>query len=390
MNSKEYTDLMRESKQAFEDAKKRLNNATTEEEINKINAEMDEIKSKRDQAIGERRGTMKSEKLDFSIDYEEEASEIEQRATDLIAGKTVKMSFAKVNSRIKTTDDGILIPKHYDNNIKEQIFPTVSSIYDKFTFMNVDGGESFSLPFDKSKTEAGVTAEGTPYHDIEGSFDYVEIGKKKITSYFEISEEMLKLPKADYEAVLRKELYKSLKRKIISLAINDDGTNGFAGILSANANTLKVCPADKDFTIEAMDSKLLRKLQFSYGYADEVETPETLFMNKKDIATLALLDGKGSNNFAYVFDSQRKTLDNVPFCTPAVIPVYTTAKEALCGFYGDVSTYTIAIFSPVEISESHDYKFKDGMVAYKASVFAGGAPTALCGLMRLKSKKAGA
>lgn len=389
MNSKEYTDFMIESRKAFEDAKKRLNNATTEEEINKINAEMDEIQAKKNQAIGERKATMKSEKLDFSIDHEEEANEIEQRASDLLAGKAVKMSFASVNQRAKITDDGILIPKHYDNNIREQLFPTVSSIYDMFTFMNVDGGESFTMPFDKSKAEAGVTEEGTPYHDIEGSFDYVEIGKKKLTAYFEISEEMLKLPKADYEAYLRAELYKALKRKIISLAINDDGTNGFAGILSSNANTLKVCPAEKDFTIDAMDSKLLRKIQFAYGYADEVEAPETLFMNKNDIRTLALLDGK-NQRYAYDFDSKRKTLDNVPFCTPTVIPVYNTTKETLCGFYGDVSTYTIAIFSPVEVQRSTDYKFKENMVAYRASVFAGGAPSALCGLMRLKSKKAGA
>lgn len=390
MNGKEFKDATIELHKRFDELKAKVAITTKEDELKELGAEMDEVSARLNQLIGERRATMKEEKLDFTKIADDKADEIEQRATDLLAGKAVKMSFASVNQRAKTTDTGILIPKHYDNNIREQIFPTVSSIYDMFTFMNVDGGESFTMPFEKSKAEAGVTEEGTPYHDIEGSFDYVEIGKKKLTAYFEISEEMLKLPKADYEAYLRAELYKALKRKIISLAINDDGTNGFAGILSSNANTLKVCPADKDFTIEAMDGKLLRKLQFSYGYADEVETPETLFMNKKDIATLALLDGKGSNNFAYVFDSKRKTLDNVPFCTPAVIPVYNTAKEALCGFYGDVSTYTIAIFSPVEVQRSTDYKFKENMVAYRASVFAGGAPSALCGLMRLKSKKAGA
>ena len=387
MNGKEFKDATIELHKRFDELKAKVAITTKEDELKELGAEMDEVSARLNQLIGERRATMKEEKLDFTKIADDKADEIEQRATDLLAGKAVKMSFAKVNSRIKSTDDGILIPKHYDNNIKEQLFPTVSSIYDMFTFMNVDGGESFTMPFEKSKAEAGVTEEGTPYHDIEGSFDYVEIGKKKLTAYFEISEEMLKLPKADYEAYLRAELYKALKRKIISLAINDDGTNGFAGILSSNANTLKVCPAEKDFTIEAMDSKLLRKIQFAYGYADEVEAPETLFMNKNDIRTLALLDGK-NKQFAYDFDSQRKTLDNVPFCTPSVIAGYNAAKAAMCGFYGDVSTYTIAIFSPVEVQRSTDYKFKENMVAYRASVFVGGAPSALCGLMRLKSKGA--
>lgn len=387
MNGKEFKDATIELHKRFDELKAKVAITTKEEELKELGAEMDEVSARLNQLIGERRATMKEEKLDFTKIADEKADEIEQRATDLLAGKAVKMSFASVNQRAKTTDTGILIPKHYDNNIREQIFPTVSSIYDMFTFMNVDGGESFTMPFEKSKAEAGVTEEGTPYHDIEGSFDYVEIGKKKLTAYFEISEEMLKLPKADYEAYLRAELYKALKRKIISLAINDDGTNGFAGILSSNANTLKVCPAEKDFTIEAMDSKLLRKIQFAYGYADEVESPETLFMNKNDIRTLALLDGK-NQQYAYDFDSKRKTLDNVPFCTPSVIAGYNAAKTAMCGFYGDVSTYTIAIFSPVEVQRSTDYKFKENMVAYRASVFVGGAPSALCGLMRLKSKGA--
>lgn len=387
MNGKEFKDATIELHKRFDELKAKVAITTKEDELKELGAEMDEVSARLNQLIGERRATMKEEKLDFTKIADDKADEIEQRATDLLAGKAVKMSFASVNQRAKTTDTGILIPKHYDNNIREQIFPTVSSIYDMFTFMNVDGGESFTMPFEKSKAEAGVTEEGTPYHDIEGSFDYVEIGKKKLTAYFEISEEMLKLPKADYEAYLRAELYKALKRKIISLAINDDGTNGFAGILSSNANTLKVCPAEKDFTIEAMDSKLLRKIQFAYGYADEVEAPETLFMNKNDIRTLALLDGK-NQRYAYDFDSKRKTLDNVPFCTPSVIAGYNAAKAAMCGFYGDVSTYTIAIFSPVEVQRSTDYKFKENMVAYRASVFVGGAPSALCGLMRLKSKGA--
>lgn len=387
MNGKEFKDATIELHKRFDELKAKVAITTKEDELKELGAEMDEVSARLNQLIGERRATMKEEKLDFTKIADDKADEIEQRATDLLAGKAVKMSFASVNQRAKTTDTGILIPKHYDNNIREQIFPTVSSIYDMFTFMNVDGGESFTMPFEKSKAEAGVTEEGTPYHDIEGSFDYVEIGKKKLTAYFEISEEMLKLPKADYEAYLRAELYKALKRKIISLAINDDGTNGFAGILSSNANTLKVCPAEKDFTIDAMDSKLLRKIQFAYGYADEVEAPETLFMNKNDIRTLALLDGK-NQRYAYDFDSKRKTLDNVPFCTPSVIAGYNAAKAAMCGFYGDVSTYTIAIFSPVEVQRSTDYKFKENMVAYRASVFVGGAPSALCGLMRLKSKGA--
>lgn len=390
MNSKEYADFMIENRKAFDDAKKRLNDATTEEEVNKIQDEMNKIQARANQAIGERKALLKSEQLDFSIDHEEEANEIEQRASDLIAGKTVKMGMGQVFARMsKTTDTGIVMPKNYDNNIREQLFPTVSSIYDRFTFLNVDGGESITIPFDKSKAEAGVTAEGAAYHEITGNFDYVTIGRKKITAYFEVSEEFEKLPKANYEAILRNELQKALKRKIISLAINDDETNGFTGILSSTTQALKVCPADKDMEVAALDKFLLRRIQFNYGYADEIADVETLALNKKDIGTLALIEGK-NKEYAYDYSAERRTLDNVPFVTPSAIPAFTNASAALFGFYGDLSTYTIAIYSPVEIAKSTDVGFKNGMIAYRASVILGGAPTALCGLMRLKSKKASA
>ena len=40
--------------------------------------------------------------------------------------------------------------------------------------------------------------------------------------------------------------------------------------------------------------------------------------------------------------------------------------------FGVPKGYDVAIFSPVEIMKSTDYKFKQGIVCYKASVFAGG------------------
>ena len=38
----------------------------------------------------------------------------------------------------------------------------------------------------------------------------------------------------------------------------------------------------------------------------------------------------------------------------------------------DYKNYEVPIFSPVEIGKPTDYKFKDGIIAYKASVFTGG------------------
>ena len=42
------------------------------------------------------------------------------------------------------------------------------------------------------------------------------------------------------------------------------------------------------------------------------------------------------------------------------------------------------VFSPVEIGKSTDYKFKDGIVCYKASVFTGGNVVGYRGFVRVK------
>src|SRR5690606_22380622 len=52
--------------------------------------------------------------------------------------------------------------------------------------------------------------------------------------------------------------------------------------------------------------------------------------------------------------------------------------------YGPLTNYELAIFSPVEVKRSDDYKFKEGMVAHRGSVFAGGNVVAHNGFLRVK------
>ena len=52
--------------------------------------------------------------------------------------------------------------------------------------------------------------------------------------------------------------------------------------------------------------------------------------------------------------------------------------------YGALSNYEVPIFSPVEIGKSTDYKFKDGIICYKASVFTGGNVVGYNGFLRIK------
>ena len=52
--------------------------------------------------------------------------------------------------------------------------------------------------------------------------------------------------------------------------------------------------------------------------------------------------------------------------------------------YGPMSNYELAIFSDIDARKSTDYKFKQGQVAYRADIFAGGAVVAKNGFLRVK------
>ncbi len=388
MNGKEFKDLMINLKNQYEELKTRAASTTKADELEEIEAKMTEIEAQKNIAIGERKAEMKSNVIDFTVDSNEQMSDIEKRGADLKSGKAVKVSFGDVHRRAVTTSANIVIPKKYDNTVHQPLFPTISSLYEKLNFISLDGGESYTVPFEKNYPTGGTTAEGAAYSDGTIAFDYVTIGRQKITVYFELSEEVLKLPAADYEACVNNELDKALRRKIVSLVINGDGTTGFSGILSTDDNAVKCIPVATDKSISALDGTFLRDVALSYGYNEDTATEETIVLNKVDLATLGKVAGK-KNEFAYELSLRDHTIDNIPYIISKDINKFVTTSAAYFGFYGDPHTYTVAVYSPVEIAKSTESKFKEGMIAYKASVFVGGAPTELCGLMRLKSVKAG-
>ena len=56
--------------------------------------------------------------------------------------------------------------------------------------------------------------------------------------------------------------------------------------------------------------------------------------------------------------------------------------------YGPLANYEVPIFSGVEVAKSTDYKFKDGIICYKASVFTGGNVVGYKGFLRVKKATA--
>lgn len=304
---------------------------------------------------------------------EAQNKEIEERAKLLKEGRSVTVA-----------SDNILLPKHQSNELATVPFRQVSTFYDLTKVRNLQGGESYEAPFTKSYGTGGLTEEGSTYTEAEPEFSTAKINKVKVTAYAEFSEELERLPNANYEAEIRKGVEIALKKKMAQQQIGGTGeSNTFIGITSTNADNTAVLASD-DMELSKIDQDTLNKIIFAYGGDEEVEQKGVLVLNKADLLAFSLVKNDIGDH-AYKIDLANQTINTVPYIINSnLTPLDTASKGQYSMIYGIPQYYETAIFSPVEIKKSYDYKFKDGMIAYRASVFAGGNTTAYRGFMRVK------
>jgi HK97 family phage major capsid protein len=289
---------------------------------------------------------------------------------------------------IQVSSSEILLPDHTSTNLAPVPFAQVSSLVDRVNVINLNGGETYKKSFVKSNGIAGTTAEGAAYSETEPAFGYLTISKVKITAYTEITEELEKLPSIPYQAEVLRNINISLKKKISEQILRGAGTtNTFTGIFSDAAIALADKPA---LEVEAITDSTLDDIVFAYGGDEEVEGGAVLILNKNDLRAFAGLktqEGRKVHSIDYV----SKTIDGIPYIInshcKAISDSNTVAGEYGIA-YGALKNYEVPVFSPVEIGKSTDYKFKDGIISYKASVFTGGNVVGYNGFLRIKKKAA--
>ena len=302
---------------------------------------------------------------------------LEKRGKDLMENRTIKVS-----------SDEVLLSEHVDSTLAHYPFKPVSELVDRVHAINLQGGETYTKSYVKSYGEAGTTLEGASYSETEPHYGYVTIPKVKVTAYTEITEELEKLPAINYQAEVIKNINISLRKKISQQIIKGDGTtNNFTGIFSNKADALK---DQADLEISAIDENTLDDIVFAYGGDEAIENGACLIINKNDLRAFAKLrtkEGRKVHNIDYV----NQTIDGIPYvlngnCSALSDP--STGTGTYCIAYGSLFNYEVPIFSNVEIGKSTDYKFKDGIICYKASVFTGGNVVGYKGFVRVKKGEA--
>jgi HK97 family phage major capsid protein len=360
---------------------KEVNFKDLEKEVRELNEELEELQT-RERLVKETEQLNKGGKEARTIETfnagnrqeEERGEEVnwEQRGEDLFEKRAVTVA-----------SGDLVTPSHTKADIKGT-FNQVSTLLDRVTTTPLEGGESYEAPFEISHGEGNYTAEGTPYFDVTQEFGYAAINKTKITAYNEITEEVLKLPRADYATRTVEGVRKSLRKKITKEILTGSGAAGeFTGIFSANATAIN--PAT-DIEISSIDADTLDDIIYAYGGDEDVEDAAVLVLSKDDLRQFALVkDGNGRKYYDVVNSGNTGTINGVPYVINSAAGSLATALDGeYLMAYGPLSNYEVAVFSPTDIKRSEDVKFKEGMIAHRGSVFAGGNVVAQNGFLRVK------
>ena len=372
MTKEDMIKRLNEIVEALKDENTEVDTEKLEEEARSLQKQIEDLnKMESRKAIAEKinNGVIEATKIDTEDRQAEVVALAEKRANDLREKRSITVS-----------SDSLLTPKHQGKEINDTFQP-VSSIIDQVNMDKLDGGESYEEPYVKSYSKGGQTDEAGNYVSAEPVFDYASINKVKVTAYAEITEEAEKLPAQDYVAKVENAMHIAIKRKLVEFMFKGTGIKSFMGILK---NTKEIT-GNTDIIISEINNTTLDDIIFNYGGVEALEDG-VLILSKEDLKAFSKLrstDGKKIHDI----NLKQKTIDTIPYiicseCHP--VSKSDTAGTYDCMAYGSLSNYKITLFSDLEIAKSTDYKFKEGLTAYKAGVMAGGNTIKLDGFVRVK------
>ena len=297
-------------------------------------------------------------------------------------------------------DDTILIPKHQSNVVKGIPFNEVSSILDLVTVTPFQNGDTYDVPFEYETGEAGYSSEpnadgsGGEYNEVGIKFGSSKIRKATLTTYTEISKQFLKTPSANYAERVQLNVVKSVYKKIAKeIVIGAGGDNAIQGILTQpkkvqdkDGKSIDNLVIDEDMEFKAITADTLTDIIYQYGGDNDVEEGLVLLMNKMTLKEFKKLkDANGNNVHEIKTFGATFTIDGVKGVFTAHIKSFEQAGVGEYFIaYGNIKAYELALFGALEVEESIHYKFRQGLISYRADESIGGNLTAFKSWIRVK------
>ena len=374
----------------------------TEEELKALQGELEDLNKEEEAAVEESEEEEKRNKANLmsnaangngeitlrKIDKPGTEKRISNKREELSDEEKARRGAALREKRAITVDNSkIALATHTANGVTDT-FNEVSTLIDLVTITPLEGGESYQRGYVKSYGEGGKDTD-KKYKKVETVFGYADINKQKITAYSEEPEEIKKLADADYHDKIVNGMTVAEKKRMSKLILIGDGSTGeFQGIFSNPTDSEFAIEKEKDLSIAAIDDITLDEIVYSYGGEEDTVADACLILNKKDLKAFAKVrNADGKKAYKIVNHGNTGTIDDVPYVINSACKALSdsaTVKDDYCMAYGSLKNYEVALFSPLEVKQSEDFKFDEGQIAHKGVVFAGGNVVAWNGFVRVK------
>lgn len=374
----------------------------TEEELKALQGELEDLNKEEEAAVEESEEEEKRNKANLmsnaangngeitlrKIEKPGMEKRISKESKELTEEEKAKRGADLREKRAITVDNSkIALATHTAKGVTDT-FNEVSTLIDLVTITPLEGGESYQRGYVKSYGEGGKDTD-KKYKKVETVFGYADINKQKITAYSEEPEEIKKLADADYHDKIVNGMTVAEKKKMSkSILIGDGSTGEFQGIFSNPSDSEFAIEKEKDLSIAEIDETTLDEIVYNYGGEEDTVADACLILNKKDLKAFAKVRSTdGKKVYKIVNHGNTGTIDDVPYVINSACKALSdsaTVKDDYCMAYGSLKNYEVALFSPLEVKQSEDFKFDEGQIAHKGVVFAGGNVVAWNGFVRVK------
>ena len=263
----------------------------------------------------------------------------------------------------------------------------VSSIVDQVNAVPCQGMGEYEVAYVKSSGKGTDTTEGTEVTDTDPEFGYAKIAPGTITTYAEISREVLKLTNLQYLDRVEKAARTALRKKVAEKIVSTATDAKFTSIFKADA-------CITDLAIDKIDATTLRKIAMSYGGDEAVPGNAVLYLSKQDL--IAFGDVRGTNEKKAVYEITPDAANpntgiikdgglSVRYCLNSNMKdVASASADDFVMAYGNPSNFELGVFSDYTVIVDESAALKRRMIAILGEVMVGGNVTVYDGFVRVK------
>lgn len=339
-----------------------------EKELADINAKIAELDKEQEQPVEEQ---PQRNKLTFMKKEERGVNKMNMEERNAAAQKfmeTRRATYGTEETRAVLVSSGKIATPTEVDGINENGFVGVSSIIDLVKVVNCEGMGKNRIAYTLTDTVAAEQTEGGAAGGTGATFDFVDITPESIAVMDSISKQTKKQSPLQYESKVKEKAMLALRKK------------------AAEIVTTKVLASKNLATqsVTALDQNAVRDIVLNYGGDEGVDGAAYLFLNKADLITLGKV--RGSNEKKAVFEIIPDANPNTGTIKDGgTIVKYCLNKNLTEGtlLYGQPKNIELDLFSNYEIAVSDDFYFDKLMDAIRGDVELGAEVVAPKGIVKI-------